>query len=127
MHLSLDRGREHWTLPACDDTTSLDSPDDMRQESATRPKGAYVVVIGGSRGIGLSTARLARNEGAEVTMASRSQEKRIKAQQGLGQVHTAMMDITDDAGNVEKGMVGPAVSIMGPSRPGRFATARWLP
>ena len=64
-----------------------------------------VVVIGGSRGIGLATARLAGEEGAEVTIAGRSQEKLVQAQQELGQVHTAVMDITDEGG-VEKVFAG---------------------
>lgn len=46
--------------------------------------GGHVVVIGGSSGIGLATARLAMEEGAEVTIAGRSQEKLVQAQQELG-------------------------------------------
>jgi short-subunit dehydrogenase involved in D-alanine esterification of teichoic acids len=82
------------------------------------------MVVGGSRRMGL-TARLARHEGTEVTIAGRPQERRIQARQELGQVPTAMMDVTD-AGAVGKSIVGPAVSIMGAFRPGRFAMARWL-
>ena len=70
-----------------------------------RLHGGHVVVIGGSSGIGLAAARLARDEGAEVTIAGRSQEKLIQAQQELGQVHTVVMDITDE-GAVEKGFAG---------------------
>ena len=44
-------------------------------------------------------------EGTEVTSASRSQEKLIKAQQELGQVHMAMMDITNE-GTGEKVFAG---------------------
>jgi NADP-dependent 3-hydroxy acid dehydrogenase YdfG len=75
--------------------------------------------------MGLAAARLARDEGAEVVVAGHPQERLIQARQELGQVPTAMMDVTD-AGAVEKGIAGPTVSIMGASRPGRFATARWL-
>jgi NADP-dependent 3-hydroxy acid dehydrogenase YdfG len=64
-----------------------------------------VVVIGGSSGIGLAAARLAREEGAEVTIAGRSQKKLVQAQQELGQVHTVVTDITDDGG-VEKVFAG---------------------
>jgi NADPH:quinone reductase-like Zn-dependent oxidoreductase len=46
----------------------------MHKESAMKLHGGHVVVIGGSSGIGLATARLAREEGAEVTIAGRSQE-----------------------------------------------------
>jgi NAD(P)-dependent dehydrogenase (short-subunit alcohol dehydrogenase family) len=34
--------------------------------------GQKVVVVGGSSGIGLSTAELAKSEGADVTIASRN-------------------------------------------------------
>ena len=67
--------------------------------------GGHVVVIGGSSGIGLAAARLARHEGAEVTIAGRSQEKLIQAQQELGKVNTVVMDITDE-GAVEKVFAG---------------------
>jgi NAD(P)-dependent dehydrogenase (short-subunit alcohol dehydrogenase family) len=43
-----------------------------------------VVIIGGSSGIGLATARAALDEGASVIIASRSQEKLEKANQQLG-------------------------------------------
>lgn len=68
-------------------------------------EGGHVVVVGGSSGIGLAVARLAQHEGAEVTIAGRSQEKLIQAQRELGQVHTVVMDITDE-GAVEKGFAG---------------------
>jgi NAD(P)-dependent dehydrogenase (short-subunit alcohol dehydrogenase family) len=64
-------------------------------------EGGHVVVIGGSSGIGLAAARLARHAGAEVTIAGRSQEKLIQAQRELGGGHTAVMDITDE-GAIEK-------------------------
>ena len=59
-------------------------------------EGRRVVVIGGSSGIGLAAARLARDEGAKVTIVGRSQEKLIQAQRELGGEHTVVMDITDD-------------------------------
>jgi NAD(P)-dependent dehydrogenase (short-subunit alcohol dehydrogenase family) len=43
-----------------------------------------VVIIGGSSGIGLATARAALDEGASVIIASRSREKLEKANQQLG-------------------------------------------
>lgn len=43
-----------------------------------------VVIIGGSSGIGLATARAALGEGASVVIASRSKEKLEKANQELG-------------------------------------------
>jgi NADPH:quinone reductase-like Zn-dependent oxidoreductase len=40
----------------------------------------HVVVVGGSSRIGLAAARLAKDAGAEVTIAGRSQEKLTQAQ-----------------------------------------------
>lgn len=57
--------------------------------------GKKVVVVGGSSGIGLATAELAKSEGAEVTIASRSAEKLNAAAAKLGA--TAMpTDVTSD-------------------------------
>jgi NADP-dependent 3-hydroxy acid dehydrogenase YdfG len=67
----------------------------MHKESAMKLEGGHVV-IGGSSGIGLPAARLARHEGAEVTIAGRSQEKLIQAHQELEKAHTAVMEITDE-------------------------------
>jgi NAD(P)-dependent dehydrogenase (short-subunit alcohol dehydrogenase family) len=46
--------------------------------------GAEVVVIGGSSGIGLATARLAHEGGAHVTIAGRDPERLQRARQSLG-------------------------------------------
>ena len=43
-----------------------------------------VVIIGGSSGIGLETARLARAEGASVTIAGRSEDRLRRAAESLG-------------------------------------------
>lgn len=59
--------------------------------------GKHVVVIGGSQGIGYETARLARQSGAEVTIVGRSLSKLDEASERLGKVHTAVVDITDEA------------------------------
>ena len=83
------------------------------------------VVIGGSSGIGLAAARLARHIGTEGTIAGRFREKLLQAQQELGQVHMVVIDITDE-GTVEKALRASAASVMGSSRPGRFTTARWI-
>ncbi len=58
---------------------------------------AHVVVIGGSSGLGLATARLARQEGADVTIAGRSPEKLAQAQRELGEARTVVADIADEA------------------------------
>ena len=60
-------------------------------------QGAQVVVIGGSSGIGLAVATLARQAGADITIAGRSQDKLAQAQRTLGEVRTVAADITDEA------------------------------
>ncbi|WP_335970527.1 MULTISPECIES: SDR family oxidoreductase [Streptomycetaceae] len=59
--------------------------------------GTRVVVIGGSSGIGKAVARQAAEAGAEVTIASRSQDKLEQAAKEIGgQVRTAVVDVTDE-------------------------------
>jgi NAD(P)-dependent dehydrogenase (short-subunit alcohol dehydrogenase family) len=63
----------------------------------TRPPallGQTVVVIGGSMGIGLETARLARTEGAEVIITARNADRLEQAGAELG-ARTAAFDATD--------------------------------
>ena len=57
--------------------------------------GQTVVVIGGSAGIGLETARLARDEGAKLVLAARNPEALQRAASELGAQHTAAFDATD--------------------------------
>ena len=52
-----------------------------------------VVIIGGSSGMGFATARLAQEQGANVTIASRSSEKLRQAVQQLGHVRAVVADI----------------------------------
>ncbi len=59
--------------------------------------GQTVVVIGGSAGIGLETARLARAEGAEVVITGRNRERLEKAAREVGARRTAAFDATDFA------------------------------
>ncbi len=42
----------------------------------------HIVIIGGSSGIGLETARIVLTQGGKVTIASRSEEKLKKAKKG---------------------------------------------
>ena len=54
-----------------------------------------VVVIGGSAGIGLETARRARAEGANVILTARNPERLQRAASELGALSTAAFDATD--------------------------------
>jgi NAD(P)-dependent dehydrogenase (short-subunit alcohol dehydrogenase family) len=57
--------------------------------------GQTVVVIGGSAGIGLETARRARAEGAEVVIAGRNPERLARAADEVGARETAAFDAGD--------------------------------
>ncbi len=57
--------------------------------------GKKVVVVGGSSGIGLATAEMAKGEGAEVIIASRSAEKLKAAADKIG-VKAITTDVTSD-------------------------------
>ena len=59
--------------------------------------GQTVVVIGGSSGIGLETARRARAEGADVVLAGRNPERLQRAALELGARSTAAFDASDPA------------------------------
>ena len=59
--------------------------------------GQTVVVIGGSAGIGLETARRARGEGADVVLAARNPERLESAAREVGARGTAAFDATDAA------------------------------
>jgi NAD(P)-dependent dehydrogenase (short-subunit alcohol dehydrogenase family) len=67
------------------------SPPDRQPELA----GQIVVVIGGSSGIGLETARRARFEGAEVVLTGRDPGRLARAGNELGARSTAAFDATD--------------------------------
>jgi NAD(P)-dependent dehydrogenase (short-subunit alcohol dehydrogenase family) len=55
------------------------------------------VVLGGSAGIGLSTARIARQRGADVIVTGRTPERLAHAAQEVGASRTAAFDMTDIA------------------------------
>jgi NAD(P)-dependent dehydrogenase (short-subunit alcohol dehydrogenase family) len=57
--------------------------------------GRTVVVIGGSMGIGLETARRAREEGAEVILTARDPDRLRRAGVELGAASIAAFDATD--------------------------------
>lgn len=59
--------------------------------------GSHVLVIGGSGGIGLATARLAAELGAHVTIASRSADRVASAVEVInGDVRGRLVDVTSD-------------------------------
>src|SRR6187200_838428 len=57
--------------------------------------GKTVVVIGGSAGIGLETARRARAEGANAIITGRNAERLQHAASEVGALSTASFDVTD--------------------------------
>jgi NAD(P)-dependent dehydrogenase (short-subunit alcohol dehydrogenase family) len=65
----------------------------MQREAELR--GQTVVVIGGSAGIGLETARLARAQGAKVILTGRNSERLQHAATEVGALSTSAFDATD--------------------------------
>ena len=63
--------------------------------------GQTIVLIGGSAGIGLETARRARAEGAEVVLTGRNRERLEKAGSDVGARSTAAFD-ANDAGALKR-------------------------
>src|SRR6478672_3686924 len=62
--------------------------------------GKKVVVVGGSSGIGLATAELARQEGADVVVASRNAQRLKAAADNIGATDIAA-DVTSDESVVD--------------------------
>jgi NAD(P)-dependent dehydrogenase (short-subunit alcohol dehydrogenase family) len=60
-------------------------------------EGQTVVLMGGSAGIGLETARLARAEGAEVILTGRNRDRLDAAAADVGAAGTAAFDANDSA------------------------------
>jgi NAD(P)-dependent dehydrogenase (short-subunit alcohol dehydrogenase family) len=66
------------------------------QQTGGALDGQTVVVIGGSQGIGLETARMARAVGADVILTARNAERLAQAAADVGAVSTAAFDATDE-------------------------------
>ncbi len=77
-------------------------------------RGQTVVVIGGSAGIGLETARRARAEGADVVLTGRNPDRLKDAAAALGARSTASFDAEDTAALEAffAGLDGPVDHIM---------------
>ncbi|WP_431873720.1 SDR family oxidoreductase [Amycolatopsis sacchari] len=75
-------------------TSTAASPVTRREPELT---GQTVVLIGGSAGIGLETARRARSEGAEVVLAGRDPGRLARAAAEVGASRSAAFDATDSA------------------------------
>jgi NAD(P)-dependent dehydrogenase (short-subunit alcohol dehydrogenase family) len=73
-------------------TTEMVAPPTAREPELL---GQTVVVIGGSAGIGLETARRARVEGADVILTGRNLDRLKKAATELGAMSTATFDAND--------------------------------
>ncbi len=58
--------------------------------------GKKAVVVGGSSGIGLASAKFLASNGAQVTIASRNREKLEKAKDSIGGVAIYKLDATDE-------------------------------
>jgi NAD(P)-dependent dehydrogenase (short-subunit alcohol dehydrogenase family) len=70
---------------------------DRRTRRGTGLHGQTVVLIGGTAGIGLETARLARASGAEVVLTGRNPDRLREAANELTPLATAAFDATDPA------------------------------
>src|SRR4051794_29261266 len=75
-------------------TASVTAPSIAREPELL---GRTVILIGGSAGIGLETARRARSEGAEVVLAGRDPKRLARAALEVGARSSAAFDANDPA------------------------------
>ena len=73
-------------------TTTATPPFSQREPELL---GQTVILIGGSAGIGLETARRARSEGAEVVLTGRNRDRLEQAAQQVGARSVAAFDAND--------------------------------
>jgi NAD(P)-dependent dehydrogenase (short-subunit alcohol dehydrogenase family) len=80
----------------------------------TELRGQTVVLIGGSAGIGLETARRARQEGAEVILTGRNLHRLEQAASDVGASDISAFDATDSAAlqTFFGGLAGPIDHVM---------------
>lgn len=67
----------------------------MAPQRSSELSGQTVLILGGSTGIGLATARRARAQGADVILVARNAERLRQAAQDVGARHTAAFDAGD--------------------------------
>ena len=117
LHLPLILATVVLTLIACSQGGG-DSPAGLPAPtlSETPPLSQRVLVIGGSRGIGLATVKLALERGHSVTMMSRSPEKAGLQHEALTLAAASILDKTATAAAIE-GHDAVVIAIgMGPTR-----------
>jgi NAD(P)-dependent dehydrogenase (short-subunit alcohol dehydrogenase family) len=90
---SRKQGRQHHASEELMPTTSIAGSTQREPELV----GQTVVVIGGSAGIGLETARRARAEGADIILIGRNPDRLEQAALALGAQRTAAFDANDPA------------------------------
>jgi NAD(P)-dependent dehydrogenase (short-subunit alcohol dehydrogenase family) len=90
---SRKQGRQHHASEEIMPTTSIAGSTQREPELV----GQTVVVIGGSAGIGLETARRARAEGADIILIGRNPDRLEQAALALGAQRTAAFDANDPA------------------------------
>jgi NAD(P)-dependent dehydrogenase (short-subunit alcohol dehydrogenase family) len=78
-------------------TATTTTPPTQRTPREPQLLGQTVVVMGGSAGIGLETARRARAEGAEVILTGRNPERLARAAREVDVLGTAAFDAQDPA------------------------------
>jgi NAD(P)-dependent dehydrogenase (short-subunit alcohol dehydrogenase family) len=71
---------------------------DLKEAETGWLEGQTVVIIGGSSGIGLETARQARAAGADVVLTGRDLARLQRAGGEVGALHTAELDLGDPHG-----------------------------
>jgi NAD(P)-dependent dehydrogenase (short-subunit alcohol dehydrogenase family) len=75
------------------------NPAENLRRSNMSLAGKTVVIIGGSSGMGLATAKAAQSEGAKVVITGRSEERLRSAREELGRSpRTVALDAADEAG-----------------------------
>jgi NAD(P)-dependent dehydrogenase (short-subunit alcohol dehydrogenase family) len=92
--------------------------------------GKRIVIIGGSSGIGLATAKAATRRGAKVVIGGRSPKRLAAAAREIGTAETIPVDATDErqiAAFFEKAGGFDHLTVLVPSAPNPSLSARFAP